>query len=828
MRVEDERTLAGLLLAIGVFIALVVPSVSHVFAPYLLHSLFFVVLFSLLPVARQNISDLIDLNPATLSLVLWQQFLLPGLAMVGGRAVGIDEQIMFFVYVVMVSGSLFSSPTLSEIMGLDRKMAIQAVVLSTLAAPVSILLAYVVSSSSAMEIDMAEFIFRVGIFLVLPAIILFLFRKVTSNLPSGGTQIVDRIARWGGVVSLMFFCFALEEPVSEQLAENPTKVLGFLAIAITVSVISALLTRLAMARFGAYAATTACVLVSFRNVGLTYGLVASTGHDDLAVFVGVCQIPMFFTPLIFDLLLGNSRAQQHKGSADAEPEPEFGGMPSNSPVPSPIAGVAAMASATAPQQSFGLHGMGGSTASLNRDVPGNAVSPIASMQNRSNHPMSSSIQATASAAALQIDPQDELLLDEDLFVPEQAIERLQEHHDEAEATATAIKAEVAEDRSAAAYVMLVVVLVVAGLAAIWHANKHFAPMLFDQSLIEQVAEAHIAGNNFGVYDLNINIRDLRNATIARMDKTPDVVVLGASQWQEGDVALLPDRNFYNSHIHRDYYEDMLAMVEMYVRHDKLPPEMIITIRDNLFTPVAERTDFLWLPGIKYYRAMAERLGMEPHSEWETLPVNTWRELLSMPLLWMHGSRDLTAPVKPHVTNEKFLETLDVLLPGGSIVWSGEHKRLFDQKRAREEALGFAERRRNDPPKIDPQGIEHLRILLQYLQDNNVSVTLAHPPFNPLYWDAVQDSPYMDGLRKVEQVTRDLADEFGLAMIGGYDPKKTGCTADQYIDAEHANSTCLGWLLQQYARLSEPAASHKPIFASDVPLRGSIGSATGTR
>lgn len=347
------------------------------------------------------------------------------------------------------------------------------------------------------------------------------------------------------------------------------------------------------------------------------------------------------------------------------------------------------------------------------------------------------------------------------------------------------------------FVSAFLLILIAGIAGIWNANKYFYPMLFDDALIEQVAEAHTAGRNFAVFDLNINIRDLRNETIKRMDRTPEVVVFGASHWQEAHVDLMPGYDFYNSHVHRDYYEDMMAVTEMWVRHDKLPKEIILTIRDNLLTPVAERTDFLWLPGIKYYHDFAERIGYEPHAYWETMPVQTWRELVSLPLLWPQAKRHLTASLMPHPTNERNFETLDTLLPGGSILWSGEHQRLFNQERARNEALAFANARRNDPPKIDPKGIEHMETLFQYLKDQGVKVTLAHPQFNPIFWDAVQDSPYMEGLKRIENLTKGWAEKYGFGLIGGFSPESVGCRAEQYIDAEHGNPECLGMLLAQY-------------------------------
>ena len=72
------------------------------------------------------------------------------------------------------------------------------------------------------------------------------------------------------------------------------------------------------------------------------------------------------------------------------------------------------------------------------------------------------------------------------------------------------------------------------------------------------------------------------------------MVLGASHWQEAHADLLPGHRFYNAHVHRDYHEDLLAVVEMLLRHDRLPDTLIMSIRDMTFLPEEHRSDTLWL------------------------------------------------------------------------------------------------------------------------------------------------------------------------------------------------------------------------------------------
>jgi magnesium chelatase family protein len=103
------------------------------------------------------------------------------------------------------------------------------------------------------------------------------------------------------------------------------------------------------------------------------------------------------------------------------------------------------------------------------------------------------------------------------------------------------------------------------------------------------------------------------------------------------------------------------------------------------------------------------------------------------------------------------------------------------------------------------------VLLTYLKEQGVEVYLAHPPFNPIYYDRIKDSPYFAGLQNIEKITRELAAAHGLKIIGGFDPAKLGCTADMYIDAEHSSPECIGRVINQFLSLDQGA-----------PLRGSLG------
>jgi hypothetical protein len=355
------------------------------------------------------------------------------------------------------------------------------------------------------------------------------------------------------------------------------------------------------------------------------------------------------------------------------------------------------------------------------------------------------------------------------------------------------------------YILSMIAATFIGIASIWSMNQSYAPEMYADGMVA-AAEAHSQGKNYAVFDLNLNIRSLRDEQLKRMTKTPEVILLGASHWQEAHKDLLKGYDMFNAHIHRDYWEDPLGMIELLVRNKRLPKKLIISVRDNQFTPVEARKDFLWEPGIPAYRDFTKRIGIDSENFWGTLPYDRGRALMSLPMLFTNVTRWYNATELPHETDKRDFKTLDVLLPDGSIRWAEKHLNLFTAERTRKESLAFAELRRNVPPKVDPKGLFAFKKMLDFLKQEGVEVTLVHPPFNPIYYDALQGSPYAAGLKKIEELTQQIAAEYSLKTFGSFNPHNLGCTPEMYIDAEHSNEKCLQKIFDQYIALDKKQGS----------------------
>jgi hypothetical protein len=349
-------------------------------------------------------------------------------------------------------------------------------------------------------------------------------------------------------------------------------------------------------------------------------------------------------------------------------------------------------------------------------------------------------------------------------------------------------------------------LAVAGVALVYDGNRRFNVEMYDDKGMMPAAEAFARGENYANFDLNINIRKLRDFHVGKMTKTPDMVLFGASHWQEAHKGLVTHLDWYNSHIHREFWQDLLGMVYIWESQNRLPKKMIIALRDNIFAPIETRPDFLWEPGIPYWRKMADQLGIEKEPVWQSLPYHRFRERFSLAMLFNNVVRWANADELPHTTTKTDFKSLDVILPDGSIFWSRDHMKIFTPERTLHESLTFADFKIKNPPLVEQKGVDAFERLLEHLKEKGITVYFAQPPYNPQFWDKVQGTAYMEGLKPVIELQEKLAAKHGIKIIGSFDPYKVGCRPDQYIDSEHANPACLQNIFSEFTKHDLQAAA----------------------
>jgi bile acid:Na+ symporter, BASS family len=303
MSTSIERTISCWLL-LGVIVAgYVIPGLPEYFRPFAFPCLFSMILLSLIPMGRMDVDDIVTLDVNVWKIVLWQMFVLPVIIIAAATLLKLSGSIVTLLVVTASAGSLFASPTYAELLKLDRKKALQCMVLSTFIMPLSYFVFFEIVLSAHVEIDLLSFIFRCTIFLVLPMALFLIYMGFARCIPMRITNLVDSFSRRLTILALMIFGVGILGPARDMLYEMPLRFVMFLCIVAILGAGMAYLTAIVMFKHGIKDAMTASIVSGFRNVGLGFVLLPGVLSHETAAYIGISQIPIFLAPLIVNYMV---------------------------------------------------------------------------------------------------------------------------------------------------------------------------------------------------------------------------------------------------------------------------------------------------------------------------------------------------------------------------------------------------------------------------------------------------------------------------------------------------------------------------------------------
>ncbi len=309
----SERSVACWVLLVTIIVGFIVPGLSELLAPYAFIALFSMIILSLVPMARLDVDDIFTLDKRVWHIVVWQLFILPSIILSGAVLLKLHSSITMLIMVSASAGSLFASPTFAELLKLDRRRALQCMVISTFVMPISYFLFFEVIMSVHVSVDIGNFMMRCATFLVLPMGLFLVYMGYARALP---VQLVDQIegaSRRLTILALMIFGVGILGPAREMLYLNPGRFFLLLGIVTTLGASMAWITAVVMFKQGITDALTASIVSGFRNVGLGFVLLPGVLSDETGAYIGISQIPIFLAPLIVNYLVRNHRVDEVLG-----------------------------------------------------------------------------------------------------------------------------------------------------------------------------------------------------------------------------------------------------------------------------------------------------------------------------------------------------------------------------------------------------------------------------------------------------------------------------------------------------------------------------------
>lgn len=301
MLTSHERYFACWLLAAAIAAGFLVPGLSAIFAPIAHFCLFGLIVLSLLPMGRLDFDQIFSMDWKIWQTVLWQLFVLPAIIVAAAHIAKLSFALTALLITTASAGSLFASPTFAELLQVNKQKALQCMILSTFMMPISYFAFFTLVLHSEVNLDIAAFINRCTLFLVLPLGLFLTYMGVARSLPEVLVDNIERGSRRLTIIALICFGIGIVGPARQLLFSDPGQFMLYLLMVTCLGAGMAYLTAIVMYKHGIADALTSSIVSGFRNVGLGFVLLPGISNETTAAYVGVSQIPIFLAPLILSL-----------------------------------------------------------------------------------------------------------------------------------------------------------------------------------------------------------------------------------------------------------------------------------------------------------------------------------------------------------------------------------------------------------------------------------------------------------------------------------------------------------------------------------------------
>lgn len=194
---------------------------------------------------------------------------------------------------------ILGAPALAMLLTWDFELALVGMVGCTLAAPLTITLAYGLSASGTALPDWHSILVRVLLLTLAPVAAGLTLRSLLGR---------DRLDRHGGLLqsaivwALTVIAVGLMHGANLALARDPWEAAGVLVAALGFSITMQTVVALLFRRLGLARAGILAVLAGSRNLGLTQAGLGAQASDVFMAYVALGQVPIYLGPMVWQAI----------------------------------------------------------------------------------------------------------------------------------------------------------------------------------------------------------------------------------------------------------------------------------------------------------------------------------------------------------------------------------------------------------------------------------------------------------------------------------------------------------------------------------------------
>lgn len=297
---------------------------------------------------------------------------------------------------------------------------------------------------------------------------------------------------------------------------------------------------------------------------------------------------------------------------------------------------------------------------------------------------------------------------------------------------------------------------------------------------------------------NYNERLVQKFYVEGVDHRIDIVVIGSSRTMQIRAKFFPGRSFFNSSVSGAFFEDCMAIYQMYRRRSLLPCTIVLGLDPWMFGRVegdswkSVESDYREIEAIMTGRSSpADRFALL-----ELLPAK-YLELAS-PSYFQEALRHFLKMRKDRAT--QIPRTVDywptddmdqegpVKLSDGSLMYpkafrcadtAAVRANVFSEVGHLHERWCCAHATRLDDGQVDK-----IERFISLMRNDGVRVVLFLSPFHPVAYQFMTNSDRFKGVIEAQQLVERLATLNGIQWIGSYNPADVGLTDEDFLDAVH--------------------------------------------
>lgn len=281
-------------------------------------------------------------------------------------------------------------------------------------------------------------------------------------------------------------------------------------------------------------------------------------------------------------------------------------------------------------------------------------------------------------------------------------------------------------------------------------------------------------------------------SILLQTSAPDVLLLGTSKSKGVNSSFFPGQTFFNAALSGSGLDDLLVIYDMYESRGFIPREAIIEV--NPWLLMGGRTSQVPRFEARGAQLAATMLRGNPpkgpgRSETNRSRVRDLQKMITPDYFQSSSLSLLSGLVNGNGGGVREYHAGDPLngttyFPDGSILVTPYMLANLGTEIPEAYALKYGW----DPPggiprQMDPRQRKLFEAFIKHLLDSGVKVTFYLPPYHPVSYQLMMDSPNRI-VADIQQYFVNLAQKHGIPVIGSYNPADIGVTNADFYDPTH--------------------------------------------